>query len=157
MIISYISLSIIVDEDHVINLGLRTGSVSAQMANEANLCTEESWAVRTRNDGGSGWCGSAFLSFLHSSVATFLLASQTFTPCLTTSRHLSLSCTKYSRLLGWYQKISWRLSVCLWNTFFGLHGSTCPETVCHWAVSLGSGDLSCRQHVRPNKAVIASR
>ena len=44
-------------------LWLRTGSVSTQMANEANLCAEESWTVRTRNGGGTGWCGSAFPKF----------------------------------------------------------------------------------------------
>ena len=38
-----------------------------------------------------------FLSFLHSSVAALLLCSQTFAPRLTTSRHLSLSCARYSR------------------------------------------------------------
>ena len=52
-----------------------------------------------------------FLSFLCSSVATFLLVSQTFTPCLTTSRHLSLSCATYSRELGaimkYYMETFW--------------------------------------------------
>ena len=40
-----------------------------------------------------------FLSFLRSSVAAFLLASQTFVSCLTTSRHLSLSCARYFKQL----------------------------------------------------------
>ena len=44
-------------------LWLRKASVSAQMTNETNLCAEESWAVRTRNSGGSGWCCSAFSKF----------------------------------------------------------------------------------------------
>ena len=46
-------LSIVIDEDHLINQTIE-GSVSAQMANETNMCTEESWAVRTRNSGSSG-------------------------------------------------------------------------------------------------------
>ena len=33
--------------------------MNVQMANETNLCTEESWAVRTRNG-----CGSVFSKFL---------------------------------------------------------------------------------------------
>ena len=33
--------------------------MSVQMANEANLCMEESWTVRTKNDSGRG-CGSVF-------------------------------------------------------------------------------------------------
>ena len=37
--------------------------LSAQMDNETNLCAEESWAVRTRNGGGSSWCGCAFSKF----------------------------------------------------------------------------------------------
>ena len=41
-----------------------------------------------------------FLSFLCSSVAVFLLVSQTFSPRLTTSHHLSLSWARYSRQLG---------------------------------------------------------
>ena len=41
----------------------------------------------------------SFLSFLHCSAAAFLLASQTFSPCFIT-RHLSLFCVSYSRLLG---------------------------------------------------------
>ena len=44
-------------------LCLRMGSVSVQMANETNLCVEESRAMRTRNVGGSGWCGSTFSKF----------------------------------------------------------------------------------------------
>ena len=41
-----------------------------------------------------------FLSFLRSSVTAFLLASYTFTPRLTTSRHFSLFCPRYSKQLG---------------------------------------------------------
>ena len=44
-------------------LWLRTGPVNVQMANEANLCAEVSWAVRARNGSSSGWCGSAFFKF----------------------------------------------------------------------------------------------
>ena len=44
-------------------LWLRKASMSAQMANETNLCTEQSWAVTTRNGGGSGWCGNTFSKF----------------------------------------------------------------------------------------------
>ena len=38
-----------------------------------------------------------FLSFLCSSVAAFLLVSQTFVSGLTTSLHLSLSSSRYSK------------------------------------------------------------
>ena len=71
--------------------------MSVQMANQTNLCTEEFWAVKTKNvlvvvaD-----VVVPSLSFLHSSVAAFLLVSQTFAPCLITSCHLSLFCTFYS-------------------------------------------------------------
>ena len=41
-----------------------------------------------------------FLSFLRSSVAAFLLVSQTFAPRLTTARHLSLSYARNTRQLG---------------------------------------------------------
>ena len=41
-----------------------------------------------------------FLSILHRSGAAFLLASLTFAPHLTTSRHLSQSCAKYFKQLG---------------------------------------------------------
>ena len=44
--------------------------------------------------------GVPFLSFLRSSVAVFLLVSQNFAPHLTTSCHVSLSCTRYSKHLG---------------------------------------------------------
>ena len=46
-------LTYLYDEDHLINL-------SVQMANEANLCTEESWTVRTRKCGSRGQGGSTF-------------------------------------------------------------------------------------------------
>ena len=42
----------------------------------------------------------SFLTFLCSSVVGFLLISQTFTPRLTYSLYLSLSCTRYSRQFG---------------------------------------------------------
>ena len=41
-----------------------------------------------------------FLSFLCSSVATFLLVSQTFVPCLTTLHHLSMSCASWITIRG---------------------------------------------------------
>ena len=41
-----------------------------------------------------------FQSSLRNSVATFLLASQIFTPCLTTLPYLPLSYARYSRQLG---------------------------------------------------------
>ena len=44
-------------------LWLKKAPVSAQMANETNLCVEESWAVRTRNGGGSYRCDSTFSKF----------------------------------------------------------------------------------------------
>ena len=44
-------------------LWLRKTSMSVQMANETTLCAEESWVVRTRNHGSSGWYGSAFSKF----------------------------------------------------------------------------------------------
>ena len=72
-------------------LWLRKAPMSAQMANETNLCVEESMAVRTRNGSGSGWCGSAFSKLLHFFWFHWLL---------TTSCHLSLFCVRYSRQLG---------------------------------------------------------
>ena len=84
-------------------LWLRKASVSVQIVNEINLCVEESWAVRTRNQGMVVTLTDMavlFLSFLSSSVVAFLLISQTFASRLITSRYLSLSCTRYSRQLG---------------------------------------------------------
>ena len=45
------------------------------------------------------WMMWPFLNVLRSSVAAFLLVSLSFVPCLTTSRHLSLFCARYSRQL----------------------------------------------------------
>ena len=62
-----------------------------------------------------------FLSFLHSSVAAFLLVSQTFAPRLTTSRHFSLFCNRYSRQLGAMPKyLMESFSVSLKSVFFYL-------------------------------------
>ena len=47
----------------ILQIHLMTGSVSAQMANESNLYAGEPWAVKTRNGGGSGLCGSVFSKF----------------------------------------------------------------------------------------------
>ena len=100
-----------------------------------------------------------FLSFLRSSVAAFLLVSQTFAPCLTTSRHLSLSCTRYSWQLRLIPKdFIETLTVCLCRAFSGLLvESACFKTIRCRAVSSGGGDISCGQHDQSNKAVIASR
>ena len=99
-----------------------------------------------------------FLSFLRSSVAAFLLVSQTFVPRLTSSHNLFLSYARYSWQLARYQKNSWKYSACLRSAFFsGLLGSACPEIVHRRAVSSGGGDLSCEQQGQPNEAVIASR
>ena len=70
--------------------------MSMQVANEASLCTEESYTVRTRKCGGRGQYGSAFskLPVLFSCCFPFCFS------CLTTSHHLFLSCTRHSRLLG---------------------------------------------------------
>ena len=59
--------------------------------------------------------------------------------------------------MGWYWKISWRPSVCLWSAFPGLFGSSYSEIVCCRTVSSGGSDLSCGQHDRPSKSVIESR
>ena len=57
-------LSIVIDEDHLINLMIENRiRERVQMANETNLYAEESWPVRTRNGSGSGWCGSTFSKF----------------------------------------------------------------------------------------------
>ena len=55
----YSSLFIVINEDNLINLMVEN-EICAQMATEANLCAEESLTVRTRNNGGSVWYGSAF-------------------------------------------------------------------------------------------------
>ena len=41
----------------------------------------------------------SFLIFLRSSLTAFLLVSQTFSPRLTNSRHLFLSCARYTMQL----------------------------------------------------------
>ena len=150
------SLSIIVDENHLINLWLKMGSMSMQMSNETNLSVEESkWGQGIV----TAECNVAvpFLYFLHCSVAMLLLVSQAFTPCLTTSCHLSLFCTRYSRLLGVISKDFMEIFSVSLKHFSNLHGSACPETVCCRAVSSEEGNLSCWQHDQPNKTVIASR
>ena len=121
------------------------------MANETNLCAEESWTLRTRNCGRSSWCGNDFSKFL----AAFRLASQTFVPRLTTSRNLSLFFTRYSRQLGvilkgFVKTFSVSLKHLFWEHLF-------PEIVRQGAVSSGGGELSCGQHDQPNEAMIASR
>ena len=77
-------------------LWLRNASVSEQMANKTNLWAEESWAVRTRNGGGSGWCGSAFSKFPSQLSSVFLLVWHTLLSRLITSHHLSPSYARYS-------------------------------------------------------------
>ena len=124
------------------------------MANETNLCTEESWTVRTRNGGGSGWCGSAFSKFPAQLSCCMFSISQTFAPRLTTSRHMSLFCATYFRQLvtipkDFMETFSVSLKCLFWPA--------CSETVNRRAVSSGGSDLSCGQHDRPNDAVIASR
>ena len=122
---------------------MRKASLSAQMANETNLCAEESWAVRTKNSGSSSWCGSAFSQFpVHLSCWLSLHIWQLQATCLYLVPNIP--CNE-----GQYQKISWRPLVYLWSDFSGFLGSTCPETVCHRAVSSEDGDLSCRQHDQP--------
>ena len=136
---------------------LGMGSVNAKIANETNLCAEESWAVRTRNGDGSGWCGSAFSKFLAqlsccipSCFTDFHSMFENFTPLV------FVLCQIFQAIRG-DRKIWQRPSVCLWSAFSSLFGSACPETICCRAVSSEGGDLSCGQHDRPNKAVIASR
>ena len=98
-----------------------------------------------------------FLCFLCSSVAAFLLVSQTLAPRLTPSHYLSLFNARYSRQLGVILKdFRETFSVSL-KRFFGLIGSAFPKTVRRRAVCSGGGDLSSGQHDQPNKAVIASR
>ena len=46
-----------------LTLWLRKASMSVQMANETNLYVKESWPMRKRNGGGSGWCCCAFSKF----------------------------------------------------------------------------------------------
>ena len=66
-----------------------------QMANETILCAEESWVVRTKNDGGSGWCSSAFskfpmlLSYCNSSgFPEFRSTFDNFTPFVSVLRQI---------------------------------------------------------------------
>ena len=122
------------------------------VADVTNLCTEESWAVRTKN---GGWCdqsmhrrvlGSENKEWWHqwlmwpiyvwkslgkweqgmvaavADVAFFKFPAQLscVPSCFRLSLHiwqlhttLSLSCTRYSRQLGWCRKILWRPSVYL--------------------------------------------
>ena len=69
-------------------LWLRKASVSAQVANETNLCVKESWTVRTRNGGASDWYGSAFSKF--PAQLSCCITLQTFALNLTTSHHFSV-------------------------------------------------------------------
>ena len=87
-----------------------------------------------------------FLSFLHSSVAAFLLGSLTFAPRWTTSHYLSLSCTRYSRQLGAIPKdfrvtFSVSLKHFFWSHWKRLHRDCLPQRV-----SSRSSDLSYGQH-----------
>ena len=62
--------------------------MSVQMAYVTNLCTEESWAVRTRMVEAVADVAVPFLSFLHSSVAEFFSG---FKLLLHTHTHKDLS------------------------------------------------------------------
>ena len=93
-----------------------------------------------------------FLSFLYSSIAASLLASQTFSPRLTTLRHLSLSRARYSKQLGvtlkdFMETFSVSVKCFFWPPW---------ERLRRRAFSSEGGDLSYGQHDRPNEAVIAS-
>ena len=73
-------------------LWLRKASVSTQMGNEANLCAEESWAVRTRNGGGSNSAFSKFPEQLTSCVSSgftdFRSTFDNFTPLVSVLRQI---------------------------------------------------------------------
>ena len=129
--------------------------MSAQRANKANLWAEESWAGRTKNGVGSGWCGSAFSKFpaqlsycVFYRFTDFRSTFDNFTPLVSVLRQI---------FQGRYWNISWKPSVCLWSAFSDLLGSAFPEIVRRRAVSSEGGDVSCGQYDRPNEAVITSR
>ena len=136
-------------------LQLRMGSVSAQMANEANLFAEESWAVRTRNGGSSGWCGSAFSKFpaqlsccVSSCFTDFRSSFDNFTPLV------SVLCQIFQAIRSATERFHGDVQSVFEVLFLR---NACPEKVCHRAVSSEGGDLSYGQHDQPNEAVIASR
>ena len=139
-------------------LWLRTVSMSEQMVNDTNLWAEESWAVRTRNGGGSGWCGSAFSKFpaqlscfVYSGFTDFRSTFDNFTPLHSVLRQI------FQAIRGDTKSFHGDLQCVFEALFGGLFGCTYSETVHRRAVSLGCGDLSCGQHDQPNVAVIASR
>ena len=130
--------------------------MSLEMANETNLCAEASRAVRTRNGGGSGWCGKAFSKFsaqlsccIFSGFTDFQSTFDNFMPLV------AVLCQIFLAIRGYTERFMQTFSVSL-KPLSCLLGSTCPKAVCHWAVSSGGSDLSCRQYDRPNKAMIAS-
>ena len=130
----------------------RKASLSAQMANETNLCAEESWVERTRNGGGSGWCGSAFSKFLvqisccvSSDFTDFCSTFDNFKPLVSVLQQIFLAIrSDTERLLGDLQCI---FEACF-LAFLGVLALR-QFAIEHF--------LSCGQHDEPNKAVIASR
>ena len=131
--------------------------MSAQMVNETNLCVEESWAMRTRNGGGSGWCGTAISKF---PVQLGYCVSSGFTNLRSMFDNFVLLVSVLHQIFQAIRGDTKRFCEdlpCLWSAFFGLLKNTCPETVHRRAVSLGGGELLCRQHDQSNEAVISSR
>ena len=129
-------------------LWLRTRSVRAQIANETHLCTEESWTVKRRNGGSSSWCGCAFFKFLaqlsgcvSSAFTEFRSTFDNVTPLVSVMRHI------FQAIRGDTKSFPGDLQCVLEAVFYGLHGSTCPETVRLIAVSSGSGDLPCGERL----------
>ena len=135
-------------------LCLGTGSMRAKLADETNLCAEESWAGRTRNGGGSGWYGSAFSKFpaqtsccVPSYFTDFRSTFYNFTPLVSVLHQIFQAVRDDTeRFHGDLQ--------CVFESFFLAYVRAI--TVRRRALSSGGGDLSCEQHDRPNEAVIAS-
>ena len=69
-------------------LWLRTGSVSAQMANETNLCAEESWAVRIRNGGAFSKFPAQLSCCVPSCFTDTHSTSDTFMPLVSVLRQI---------------------------------------------------------------------
>ena len=120
--------------------------MSAQMANETNLCAQESWAERTRNGGSCGGCDNAFSKFPAQLSYCVSSGFTDFCSNLTTSHYLSLSCARFSSQLGAIPKDFMETFSVSFKRFFWRPWSACLETVRRRAVSSGGGDLSCGQH-----------
>ena len=108
-----------------LNFWLRNRSVGAQMANGANQCPKESWAVRSRNGRGSDWCAfSKFPAQLSCGVPScfrdFRSTFENFTPLV------SVLCRIFEAVRGDIERFHGDLR-CVFDALF--LASTCSETV----------------------------